>query len=347
MTIERVIVQPEAASVEEKKIEVTLRPHKLGEYIGQKPLVQKLEIAITAALRRGEPLDHVLFHGPPGLGKTTLAHILAYEMNANIVVSSGPVLERPADLMGILTNLKAGDVFFIDEIHRLPKVVEEFLYSAMEDFKIDFVVDKGAFAKTIPITLQRFTLVGATTRAGLLTAPLRERFGIFQHIDLYPVGDLVEIVRRSACILGVEIDGDGAHEIAARSRGTPRIANRLLKRVRDYVQVRHDGRILRALADQGLAIEGVDTLGLDDLDRKYLRALIVNYHGGPAGIESLCATINEERDTLEDMVEPFLLHAGLLARTRSGRMAARTAYAHLGIPWTGGEAGPSDLFEQA
>lgn len=344
MALERIITSPEPESEQEQIQELSLRPKSLGEYIGQKKLIQKLEIALKAALKRGEALDHVLLHGPPGLGKTTLAHIIANEMKANIVVTSGPVLERPAELMGILTNLEKGDVLFIDEIHRMPKVVEEFLYPAMEDYKIDFIVDKGAFAKTIPITLKPFTLIGATTRAGLLSAPLRERFGIFQHLDIYPVNEIVEIVLRSAGILDIPIEKNGAYEIAVRSRGTPRISNRLLKRVRDYVQVKQNGIIEKEFADEALRIEGVDSAGLDDLDRKFLRAIIDYYAGGPAGIESIAATINEERDTLEDMVEPYLLHAGFVVRTRSGRMVADKAYSHFGITRANPAGTQKDLF---
>ena len=331
MTVERTIISPESASPEERRFENKLRPKRLSEYVGQKRLVNKIEIAIQAALKRGEALDHVLFHGPPGLGKTTLAHIIAYEMGANIVVTSGPILEKAGDLMGILTNLQPGDVLFIDEIHRLSKVVEEFLYPAMEDFKIDFIVDKGAFAKTISITLRNFTLIGATTRAGLLSAPLRERFGLFQHLDIYPVDEITKIVIRSAEILGIVIDEAGAMEIAMRSRGTPRIANRLLKRVRDYVEVKYDGRIDAKKADKALELEGVDNIGLNDLDRSFIRVLAGSYDGGPAGIEAIAAALNEERDTLEDMVEPFLLHIGFLGRTRSGRVLTRRAFEHIGM----------------
>ena len=328
MAIERFITG-EQFSEEEKRVENTLRPATIDEYVGQKNIVEKLSISLEAARRRKEPLEHTLLHGPPGLGKTTLAHIISHEMGSKIVVTSGPALERPGDLIGILTNLEESDVLFIDEIHRLPKVVEEFLYPAMEDFKIDFIVDKGAFAKTIAIPLKRFTLIGATTRAGLLTSPLRERFGLFYHLDLYPVDELDTIVKRSAGILSVPIIKDASEQIARRSRGTPRIANRLLKRVRDYAQVRGDGSVTLDIVDKALTMEGIDELGLDELDHKLLRTIIKVYKGGPVGVEALAATLNMERDTIEDMVEPYLLHIGFVTRTRSGRVATEPAFAHI------------------
>lgn len=320
-----------------------LRPQSLEDYIGQPQIKENLATSITAARGREEALDHVLLYGPPGLGKTTLAHIIANEMGAEFVASSGPALERAGDLVGILTNLKQGSVFFIDEIHRLPRVVEEYLYSAMEDYSVDFMIDKGAFAKSIKLPVARFTLVGATTRAGKLTAPLRERFGIFYHLEFYPDNELVKIVSRSAGILKVPIEHTGAAEIARRSRGTPRIANRLLRRVRDYAQVKGDGTITLALADQALCAQGVDQRGLDELDRKLLRTIIDFYQGGPVGVEALAATLNEESETLVDMVEPFLLKIGFLSRTPSGRKATPLAYQHFdlipGQSTLGGQAG--------
>ena len=309
---------------------LALRPRNLAEYVGQAGVVENLRVALLAARGREEPLEHTLFHGPPGLGKTTLAYIIAAEMGASIVTSSGPALERPGDLMGILSNLQPGDVLFIDEVHRLPSPVEEFLYSAMEDFRVDFVIGKGAFARTVRVPLKPFTLVAATTRAGLLSAPLRERFGLFYHLDFYSDADLCRVVQRSARLLEVPVDGEGAAEIARRSRGTPRIANRLLRRVRDYAQVEGDGRITRPVADTALTREGIDSLGLDGLDRKYLTTIIDNYGGGPVGIEALAATLNEETDTLVDMVEPFLLKIGYVIRTPQGRRAAAPVYPHLG-----------------
>jgi Holliday junction DNA helicase RuvB len=318
---------------EEVVYQKSLRPIKLSEFTGQKQVLENLSIAIEAARLRKEALDHVLLYGPPGLGKTTLAHIIANEMGSDIISTSGPAIERPGDLMGILTNLEDGDVLFIDEIHRLPKVVEEFIYSAMEDFQIDFVIDKGAFAKTIKVPLNYFTLAGATTRAGLLSAPLRERFGLFHHLDFYPANELAEILRRSAQILEVPLKDNADMEIASRSRGTPRIANRLLKRVRDYAEVRGDGTITIETVNASLEMEGIDDVGLDIFDRKYLKALIEFYNGGPVGVEALAATLNEEQDTLTDMVEPFLLKIGFVVRTASGRRATERSFRHLGYPY--------------
>ena len=310
----------------------SLRPKRLREFIGHPDLVDRLEVAIKAAQGRRESLDHVLFSGPPGLGKTTLANIIAAEMGAKIVATSGPALERPGDVMGILTNLEEGDVLFIDEIHRLNRTIEEFLYSAMEDFRVDFVIEKGHFARTMKFPLKRFTLVGATTRAGLLTAPLRERFGIPFNLDFYGEAELAEIVERSAGILEVPIEPEAAREIARRARGTPRIANRLLRRARDYAQVRADGVITAPVAREALQREGIDELGLDSLDRRFLRTILENYRGGPVGIEALAATLYEEVDTLVDAVEPFLLKTGLLIRTPTGRKVSDVARAHLGMP---------------
>jgi Holliday junction DNA helicase RuvB len=311
---------------------LSLRPVRLPEYIGQLEVVETLKIAIEAALQRQEPVDHVLLHGPPGLGKTTLAHIIATEMGGNLTVTSGPAMEKGGDLIGVLTHLEAGDVLFIDEIHRLPKVVEEFLYPAMEDFAIDFMFDKGVHARSHRYRLCPFTLVGATTRVGLLSAPLRDRFGIFRSLDFYSEQDLVQIARRSAALLQVPMAEDAAHELARRSRGTPRIVNRLLKRVRDFAQVRARGRVTAPTVKEALALEGVDDKGLTDLDRRYLGTIIRFYKGGPVGIEAIAATLQEETDTLVDLVEPFLLKIGLITRTSSGRRASEEAFKHLGVP---------------
>jgi holliday junction DNA helicase RuvB len=313
----------------------TLRPVNLAEYVGQAMVVENLSIAIRAARERGEPLEHILFHGPPGLGKTTLAHVIAAEMGAQIVSTSGPALERAADLVGILTNLKTGDILFIDEIHRLPRVVEEYLYPAMEDFEIDFVLDPGPHARTVKLGLARFTAVGATTRAGLLTAPLRDRFGFSMHLDFYSVEELSTIIRRSARILGIPLSDGAAATVALRSRGTPRIANRLLKRVRDYAQVGRRDEVDEDSAVEAMDLHGVDEAGLDPLDRRYLRVIVEQYGGGPVGVSALAATLHEEQDTLIDVVEPFLLAAGFLNRTSRGRCATARACRHLGLPPTG------------
>jgi Holliday junction DNA helicase RuvB len=311
---------------------LSLRPEKLSDYVGQREIVETLKIAIEAASQRGEPIDHVLLHGPPGLGKTTLAHIIANETNSNLTVTSGPALEKGGDLIGILTHLDEGDILFVDEIHRTPKTVEEFMYPAMEDFAVDFVFDKGVHARSHRYRLKKFTLVGATTRVGLLSAPLRDRFGIFRSLDFYSESDLVKIVKRSARLLAVEMDDKGARTLAKRARGTPRILNRLLKRVRDYSQVRADGIVTEQTVEAALQLEGVDAKGLTNLDRRYLKTVIKFYKGGPAGIEAIAATLQEESDTLVDIVEPYLLKIGLITRTPSGRRASEDAYRHLGIP---------------
>ena len=311
---------------------LSLRPERLSEYIGQEPVVETLKIAIAAAKQRNEPLDHVLFHGPPGLGKTTLAHIIANEMGGRLTVTSGPALEKGGDLIGILTHLEEHDVLFIDEIHRTPKTVEEFLYPAMEDFAVDFVFDKGMHARSHRYRLKRFTLVGATTRVGLLSAPLRDRFGLFRSLEFYTDAELVKITTRSAALLSIPIDEESALTLARRSRGTPRIVNRLLKRVRDYAQVRGDGSITPDVVDRALTLEGVDEKGLTTLDRRYLTTIIDFYQGGPVGIEAIAATLQEETDTLVDVVEPFLLKMGLIMRTSTGRKVADAAWQHLGIP---------------
>ena len=326
------IVSAGSVGMEEKSEFISLRPKHLKEYVGQVKVVETLKIAIEAALKRKEPLDHVLFHAPPGLGKTTLAHIIAEEMGVDITVTSGPALEKGGDLLGILTHLEEGDVFFIDEIHRLPRVVEEFLYPAMEEFAVDFIFDKGIHARSHRYRLDRFALVGATTRAGSLSPPLRERFGIFRTLDFYSEEDLARIAKRSAALLDVTMDEDGAHEIAWRSRGTPRIVNRLLKRVRDFAQVRGDGVIHKATVQEALELEGVDKKGLTALDRKFLKTIIEFYKGGPVGIEAIAATLQEESDTLVDVVEPYLLKIGFLTRTSSGRKVSEEAYRHFGLP---------------
>lgn len=330
---QRTTPEKTSASPSEQEAEefLDLRPKRLSDYVGQTRVLESLRIAIEAARERGDPLDHVLLHSPPGLGKTTLAHIIAREMGANIVTSSGPAIERGGDLISILTHLEGRDVLFIDEIHRLSKVVEEFLYPAMEDFCIDFVFDKGTHARSHRYRLEPFTLVGATTRSGLLSAPLRERFGMFRRLEFYTTEELSRVVERSAQILKVPIDDEGRDEIAKRSRGTPRIANRLLKRARDYAQVRGDGVIHRDIVHQAMELEGVDEIGLTDLDRRFLHAIIHAYNGGPVGIEALAATLQEESDTLVDIVEPYLLKIGFVARSPNGRRATEHVYEQFGL----------------
>ena len=319
-------------------IDVSLRPSRITDFIGQERLKDNLHIALAATKKRKEPLEHLLFSGPPGLGKTSLAHIIAHEMGAKIVVTSGPAIKRAGDLVSMLTNLEKGDIIFIDEIHRLPKVVEEFIYPAMEDYRIDFTVGdtvkgavKGAYTKTIPFLLQRFTLIGATTRQGLLSSPLRDRFGLSFHLDFYEAADLRMIIERSAKILGIGIAAEAALALARRSRGTPRIANRLLRRVRDWAQVKSYAAITVDIVEQALKSYDIDENGLDSLDRKVLRALVDSYGGGPAGVESLAAMLNEEVDTLVDVVEPYLLKSGYLKRTSRGREVTALAYRHLKI----------------
>lgn len=326
------LLTKQALPLDETQDIVSLRPEKFDDYVGQKEAVETLKIAIQAAKMRGEPIEHVLFHGPPGLGKTTLAHIIANEMGGELTITSGPALEKGGDLIGVLTHLEQGDILFIDEIHRLPKTVEEFLYPAMEDFSIDIVFDKGVHSRSHRFRLKQFILVGATTRVGLLSAPLRDRFGIFRSLDFYSIDDLVTITRRSADLLGVKINDEGAHELAKRARGTPRIVNRLIKRVRDYAQVRSDGSLTRETVEAALALEGVDEKGLTNLDRSFLKTIIEYYRGGPVGIEAIAATLQEETDTLVDVVEPYLLKIGMLTRTSSGRKASENAYSHLGFP---------------
>ncbi|MBR5342626.1 MAG: Holliday junction branch migration DNA helicase RuvB [Oscillospiraceae bacterium] len=323
------------SSIPEDGNEGSLRPRTLREYIGQKKAKDNLEVFIYAAKMRREPLDHVLLHGPPGLGKTTLAAVIANEMGVNMRITSGPAIEKPGDLVAMLTNLNEGDILFVDEIHRLNRAYEEILYPAMEDFAIDIIIGKGPSANSIHLDLPHFTLIGATTRSGQLTAPLRDRFGVMLRLELYSAEELQQIVERSAGILGVRIEKEGAYEIASRSRGTPRIANRLLRRVRDYAMVRANGVITREIANQALLNLEVDQLGLDALDRRMLRSIIEFYGGGPVGLDTLAATINEEAVTLEDMYEPYLLQQGFLTRTPRGRCVTRKAYDHLGIEYMG------------
>jgi Holliday junction DNA helicase RuvB len=320
-------------------LNLSLRPKKFSDFIGQKEVIENLLIAISACRSRREPLEHIFFSSPPGLGKTTLAHIIANELGVKITATSGPAIERAGDLIGVLTNLGKADILFIDEIHRLSKIVEEFLYPAMENFQIDFIVDKGPYAKTIKFNLKPFTLIGATTRAGQLSAPLRGRFGMFYHLDFYPPQDLVRIIKRSARLLKIKIDDEGAMEIAKRSRGTPRVANRLLRRVRDYAQVKADGAIIKEISCQALDMQGIDEKGLDPLDRKVIRTILETFSGGPVGIESLAATLNEEKDIISDVVEPYLLKTGFLKRTARGRVATELAYAHFNKSLAGKQEG--------
>ena len=334
-----------AAAPEEVQFERALRPRSFDEYVGQEQAVASLRVSVEAARQRGECVDHVLLYGPPGLGKTTLAGIIANEMGTRLETTSGPAIERGGDLLGILSNLAAKDVLFIDEVHRLPRVVEELLYPAMEDFAVNFVMERGMHARSIKHRLEPFTLVAATTRPGMLSAPLRERFGIFHHLDFYSESELTRIVTRSAAILEARLEPAGAGEIARRSRGTPRIVNRLLRRVRDYAQVNGDGLITEEVARHALQREGVDTRGLDRLDRRFLTAIVEVYGGGPVGLDAVAATINDEAETLSEIVEPYLLKIGFLVREPRGRRVTREAYAHLGRPAPAGGPGQGALFE--
>ncbi len=327
------IVSAEAASEEENHFNFALRPTGFTGYIGQEILIRRLKIAVEAARSRNEPVEHVLLHGPPGLGKTTLAHVIANEMKAQVHTTNGPALTKGADLAGILTKLQRGDVLFIDEIHRLPAAVEEYLYSAMEDFKIDISLDSGMHAHTMTMQLEPFTLIGATTRIGLLTGPMRSRFGLSHHIDFYTPESLHQILRQNAKLLKLDHDDSALAELSHRSRGTPRIANRLLRRMRDYAAVVARGKLTVAVADEALKLEGIDNRGLDALDRSFLKTLIDVYEGGPAGVEAIAATLGEEVDTLVDVIEPYLLQTGLVMRTRQGRRATKPAYEHLGLKW--------------
>ena len=342
-TIERV-VSADAESPNEENIDRALRPTLFKDYVGQKKVCEQLEIFIAAAKKRGEPLDHLLVFGPPGLGKTTLAHIVANEMGVNLRQTSGPVLERPGDLAAILTNLEKNDVLFIDEIHRLSPVVEEILYPALEDYQIDIMIGEGPAARSIKLDLPPFTLIGATTRAGSLTNPLRARFGIVNQLQFYNAEDLSFIVTRSAGLLNVPIDKAGADEIARRSRGTPRIANRLLRRVRDFAQVRHDGKITAEVAQAALKLLDVDVIGLDTIDRRFMTTIMEKFAGGPVGIDNLASALGEDRETLEDVVEPYLIQQGLVQRTVRGRMATALAYRHFGLTPPAQHPATGDLF---
>ncbi len=363
MATER-LISAASTSDEEERLNFSLRPTRLTDYVGQPRLIEKLSITLEAVKQRGEAMEHVLLHGPPGLGKTTLAHIIANEMGTHVTVTSGPAMTKPGDLVGLLTKLQHADVLFIDEIHRLPIALEEYLYSAMEDFKIDVQIDSGMHAKTITLPLKAFTLIGATTRAGLMSGPMRSRFGITHNLEFYSEADLLKILHRSASLLNV-LSADEKEEqaagkqiaktsksldalkaLAARSRGTPRIANRLLRRVRDFSQVRSNGQLVGSLVDDALKLEGIDDLGLDEMDRKYMRIIGEVYEGGPVGLEAVAATLGEDAGTLEDMVEPYLLQLGFLARTRKGRQLTRTGCLHMGMKWREKSASDEGLFER-
>jgi holliday junction DNA helicase RuvB len=359
MATER-IVSGKTHSPAEEAVNLSLRPTRLDDYVGQPRLIEKLRITLQAVKERHEPMEHVLLHGPPGLGKTTLAHVIANEMDAHLTVTSGPALTKPGDLVGFLTKLQRGDVLFIDEVHRMPVTLEEYLYSAMEDFKIDVTVDQGMHAKTITLPLQPFTLIGATTRAGLISGPMRSRFGLTHNLEFYPQDDLLKILHRSAALLNIappnagpnvapeHSEGAGLSQslaaIASRSRGTPRIANRLLRRIRDFAQVRHNDQLTPPIVDEALELEGVDDLGLDELDRKYLRVIATTYEGGPVGVEAIAATLGEDAGTLEEVCEPYLLQVGFLARTRKGRQLTKAAAEHLGVRFAIHEQ-DAELFE--
>jgi holliday junction DNA helicase RuvB len=341
MATER-LLSPAAQAPEEEQVNWSLRPTRIDEYIGQAELIERLRIAIEACSGRGDPMEHVLLHGPPGLGKTTLAHVIAAEMGSKVHATSGPALSKGSDLVATLTRLQHGDVLFIDEIHRLPVAVEEFVYPAMEDFRIDVCIDSGLNARSVQLKCKPFTLIGATTRAGLLSSPLRSRFGLVHHLRYYSPDELLVILDRSSRLLGMAVSGHKPLEtIAGRSRGTPRIANRLLRRVRDFAQVRghSDGRVTGEVVESALKLEAVDALGLDELDRTYLRTILSVYDGGPVGLEAVAATLNEDAGTLEDVVEPYLLQIGFLSRTRRGRMVTRAGAEHLGMKWSGGTGG--------
>ncbi len=342
------IVSAAAVSAEENQVNYALRPQKFQQYVGQEALIRKLKIAVEAAGTRKEPVEHTLLHGPPGLGKTTLAHVIANEVGAQVHVTNGPALTKGADLVGILSRLNQGDILFIDEIHRLSAVVEEYLYPAMEDFKVDITLDQGAHARTMTLPLPPFTLIGATTRLGLLTAPMRGRFGINQHLDFYTPEDLRQILRANVKLLNLQSDDQALAELSQRSRGTPRIANRLLRRARDYAAVEGDGKLTLPMVRAALELEGIDDKGLDEQDRQFLRTLIEVYDGGPVGIEAIAATMGEERDTLEDVIEPYLLQTKppMLTRTRQGRRATKAAHEHLKLKWKPPkEANGEELFE--